>query len=443
MARTADIAHGGVLGLLPPGWALPREPDSGVGRALRPTATELALAEEAMDALLLETDPGSITLLLDEWERALGLPDPCNPSWRFSRESTAWYFDGTGILREAQIGEARYLYAADGTRTDSVIIEPAAENAIRNPRAEGAAAGTPGTVPTGWSVALVSGLASEVVTVNGPHGLPWIGVRIFGTPTATATPAILFEQASNCPAAPSQTWTLSHWLMLAGGSLANIGPLSHRLVGQTSGGGTPVGSAILVPLSSVPAGAATRYQSTTTLLPDGSIARIFTSLGLPVTAGQPIDVTLALALPQLEPGEAATTPILPPTGAPGPSARAADNLFVASIADRRAAIRAQLLQRRGITAPQIISYAASLGYAITIEEHRPARCDEARAEDPCGDEQWAHAYSIFAPQAEGRQFQAGDRVGVPLTTYATDDRLICALRAMKPAHLVMLFNEGG
>jgi uncharacterized protein YmfQ (DUF2313 family) len=77
MSVGAAAYHAQLLALLPPGPAWPREPTSWLGRLLAAWAEEFARLETRVDQLLAEYDPRSAYELIDEWEAALGLPDPC------------------------------------------------------------------------------------------------------------------------------------------------------------------------------------------------------------------------------------------------------------------------------------------------------------------------------------------------------------------------------
>jgi uncharacterized protein YmfQ (DUF2313 family) len=75
--RSPDAALHGMLALLAPGWALPRDADAVLGRLLSAPAAQLAAAEAAAAALLDEADPRGTSELLEDWERVAGLPDLC------------------------------------------------------------------------------------------------------------------------------------------------------------------------------------------------------------------------------------------------------------------------------------------------------------------------------------------------------------------------------
>ncbi|MFN7306457.1 MAG: putative phage tail protein, partial [Acetobacteraceae bacterium] len=130
-----------LIGLLPPGDALVREPGSVLERLLSVPAAELARVDGRVEALLTESDPARTAEMLADWERALGLPDVCYPNFQFSRASRGWYFDGAGVLREAAVDEPRYLYDANGQRTEAVLVEGAATNHVVQPFYQAAVAG--------------------------------------------------------------------------------------------------------------------------------------------------------------------------------------------------------------------------------------------------------------------------------------------------------------
>lgn len=51
-----------------------------------------------------------------------------------------------------------------------------------------------------------------------------------------------------------------------------------------------------------------------------------------------------------------------------------------NLEERRAAVLAKLAQHLGARPADLVALAAALGYAVTIEEHRPTVCDEAECD---------------------------------------------------------------
>lgn len=63
--------------LLPTGPAWPREGDSPTDRAFPPVGTSMAEAHGRLNQLIEEADARTTSELLDDFERVVGLPDPC------------------------------------------------------------------------------------------------------------------------------------------------------------------------------------------------------------------------------------------------------------------------------------------------------------------------------------------------------------------------------
>ncbi|MBI1407287.1 MAG: DUF2313 domain-containing protein [Caulobacter sp.] len=77
MARDTDAYAAQLMGLLPTGPAWSRDRDVGLGDLLTGMAAELARFEARTDDLIEEADPRTAFEMMEDWERVLGLPDPC------------------------------------------------------------------------------------------------------------------------------------------------------------------------------------------------------------------------------------------------------------------------------------------------------------------------------------------------------------------------------
>ena len=77
MAHSEQDYTGILQGLLPQGAAWPREPDATLTRLLSAFAAGLLAADRRMEDLTVESDPRAARALLTDYERMLGLPDPC------------------------------------------------------------------------------------------------------------------------------------------------------------------------------------------------------------------------------------------------------------------------------------------------------------------------------------------------------------------------------
>lgn len=79
MGVTAEDYRDQLLALQPDGPALPRDPNSNWAKLLLAFADSLSRVGLRGEQLIIESDPRSTYELLEEWERAFGLPGPCVP----------------------------------------------------------------------------------------------------------------------------------------------------------------------------------------------------------------------------------------------------------------------------------------------------------------------------------------------------------------------------
>lgn len=423
-----------LIGLLPPGDALAREPGSVLERLLSVPAAELARVDGRVEALLLESDPARTTEMLADWERALGLPDVCYPNFQFSRASRGWYFDGAGVLREAAVDEPRYLFDAQGNRTEAVLVEAAATNFVANARLGGAVVGTPGTLPTGFTVAGAPLALAEVTFTGTEDGLACVELRIAGTLGAATDLDIAFTTTTATPAVVADVFTGSFfWRLISGTAPTNW---RMRFEEYSSGGALLVGNQVdLVAATN----AALRGQRVSSAYTVGNASAAFLRhvMRLRFAAGA-VNTTLRLAVPQLERGAVATSPILNPVGAPAATTRAADQLYIATTQERRARILARLIERFEPTPAAIIGLAARLGDTVTLTEFRPHDCEMA-CEAPVLDEAWAHAFQVAGGAQQVVEFTCEDTSETPLSQWRTG-AYECAIRRFAPAHTVPIFS---
>jgi hypothetical protein len=185
-------------------------------------------------------------------------------------------------------------------------------NYIRNPRAEGAIAGTPGTLPTFWNIDIGSGITQQVIGsgIDTATGLSYVDIRL--TSGGGFSTAVLYlDSFVNVVCANGDPFTTTLWVATVGGSQANIVALSYQLILPGGGGNSAIigTSAALVPY--------TFSAAATAFGPLGAACYIQI-----VSIGGGIDITLRIAGAQLERGSIATPLILPPVGAPQISTRA-------------------------------------------------------------------------------------------------------------------------
>lgn len=219
----------------------------------------------------------------------------------YTRAGSGWAESQTGIWSE--------FFANVLRRTDrGVTVEPARTNAIRNNSMQGAAAGSPGTLPTNWSLTLTGGLSSSVVAVDTLNGMDRIRVRIQGTTTNTNQTVFAFESTTGVAAATGQTWTES--LFLAINNTTNIFFGQLTVTERTSAGGfvTQGGD----PQNPMPLLTTTpqRFLYTYTTSGGGTVAAAQPRFAIGFqSAGLAVDFTLDICWPQMEQGASASTPI--------------------------------------------------------------------------------------------------------------------------------------
>ncbi|MBB5692345.1 hypothetical protein [Muricoccus pecuniae] len=201
-----------------------------------------------------------------------------------------------------------------------LLIEGQRTNGVRNPRAEGAVAGTPGTLPTNWNLQPVSGVLCQVVGMVSTGGMSALRLRLSGTAGVTGAFIISFDAANACPAGPNQTWTGAAFLRRVEAP-APFGGYGLRLIARDGAGATveSVINTLVAPSSAMERRSHTRTTGTST-----SITHMQHGLSLSCTAGQAYDETLEIGWPTLEQGAFGSSPILPPAGAPAAATRAAD-----------------------------------------------------------------------------------------------------------------------
>ena len=197
-------------------------------------------------------------------------------------------------------------FSANAARiTDKgLLVEESRTNSIRNNSMQGVAAGTPGTLPTNWSV---TSLQQSVVGSGTENGIEYVDIRIQGT-TGSTSLGIRFEPSNQIVASSGQTWTESAFLSLRSGDFTNVTGFVLNEQGRTAANATNadsiMGSDLRASLSSV----FTRYSLVGTLA-DATTAFINPQILVSFSSGVAIDFTLRVGWPQLELGAFITSPI--------------------------------------------------------------------------------------------------------------------------------------
>ena len=265
--------------------------------------------------------------------------------YTFRRASTGWCFDATGALVAVATDTPRYDHDPITLAGLGLLMEEARTNAVRNPRFEGAAAGTPGTAPTFMSGLNGSGLTGSVIGTGTASGVPYVDVRLQGTASSVGA-TMNFETSSGIAAVQGQSWSLSAFVAVVGGSLANISS-TILATNEYTGALAYVGSSLVS--AGLGVDSVLRRFSVTGTVAGATVASIMPYLKLNFASGAIIDVTLRVGLPQMELGAFATSPIMPNIGSPAATTRAVEQQWIAGMAIDGAAGMSVLVDITGTT----------------------------------------------------------------------------------------------
>lgn len=255
--------------------------------------------------------------------------DSASPLAVLSPASGRYMLNGRAVNDNALVsrqGGIKYVVGADGVLSAvpantlaydwssgvrELLLEGQATNYLRNSTMQGAGAGMPGTVPTYWSVAPSgnSGLTRQIVGFGTVSGIPYIDIRWYGTATGTGGCTMYPEPSNIITAASGDTWTLSTYLAIVGGSLAGCfmtyGVTERSSAGSALNANTP---------NATPSASLARYVATLAFT-NASTAYVGPGINLTPTAiGSVVDVTVRIAAPQLEKSSVATS-CIPTSGA--------------------------------------------------------------------------------------------------------------------------------
>jgi hypothetical protein len=224
-----------------------------------------------------------------------------------TRASTKNVLGSNGLYQSVANNVPAFEFNTNGSYR-GLLVEPGATNQIRNNSAQGAVAGTPGTLPTHYSVPTPAGLTTDVAGVGTENGINYFDIRVSGTATSTTNYEIRFE-ASNTQivATASQVWTHSAFLKVVS---APNPPNNYQLrIRESTSGGTFVGWILqtVVPTSNLLSYSATGTTAATT-------ERVAPFLIAGVTNGVAYDFTIRIGWPQMETGSVATSPIVTTAG---------------------------------------------------------------------------------------------------------------------------------
>ncbi len=240
----------------------------------------------------------------------------------FTRSSTATYFDSSGDLQVASNDVPRIDYNPVALTPRGILIEQSRTNTIKNSEMVGASVGV---LPTGWGKQNVSGLTLDVVGTGTENNMKYVDVQVSGTPTATGSIAIFFTSNLDVPSVNGDTWSLTSYIKLSGGSLTNISFPLIAIQIYNSGGSYLGGIGSSTTISPTSAALHTTRWRLTGTVSNASTSYVRPFMSANITSGMPVNATFRIAAPQLE-----KTPFpssyIPTTGST--AARAADNFTI-------------------------------------------------------------------------------------------------------------------
>lgn len=238
------------------------------------------------------------------------------PRCALTRASKGAFFDVGGVWREAPINGRRIAFDPTTGACLGVLLEPARNNMLRNPRGEGVSA--PSTAPTYWSVVNVpSGVTATLAPFS--EGI-LTGMDLTLSGTGSGVLQVHFEGTNTITATAGEALQASVFVSLVSGSLANLALTFSIRQGTSSG--SLVGESVATTITPIAAPIGT--QRVTNAL---ASALAGTECAMPrvlATIDGAVSATLRFAWPQLEPGLFASTPVLPAVGAPGETTRAVE-----------------------------------------------------------------------------------------------------------------------
>lgn len=185
----------------------------------------------------------------------------------------------------------------------------AGTNGIRNSSMVGTIAGAPGTVPNHWTFSGgAAGASYEVVGIGTVFGLPYIDIKIFGTTSSASGVAIRFDTHSILATAKDEAINFSCFIGLVGGSTSGFTFIRPCVV-EHRANGTNAQTHYLASIRDTLSPEIARLSANRTMA-HADTASVRAELELTFASGKALDMTMRIAAPQLEKGNAASIPLL-------------------------------------------------------------------------------------------------------------------------------------
>jgi hypothetical protein len=251
-----------------------------------------------------------------------------DPRITFTRGSIGTYFGSDGLMRTAGVNEPRFDHDPITGQSLGLLVEESRTNLVRNNTAQGAVAGTPGTLPTNSYVYTApSGTTSQVISVGTENGITYFDIRFYGVSSQNGELSWAPQTGTNTPITGGQVVSASAYLKVVSGTFANITNLTVRIL-DYNGASYLAESSSVVSASSLQSSTLTRYSHTRTT--GGSANGVVFSITLNKTSAGPVDITLRIGMPQIEVGSFPTS-VMPNSSISSTVTRSADTPNITNI----------------------------------------------------------------------------------------------------------------
>lgn len=227
--------------------------------------------------------------------------------------ATATRVNSSGVLETVAANTLRIDHDPTTLACLGGLFEEAGTNAIRNSTMVGAAAGSPGTLPTNWAFSTQSGVTASVTATGTENGIAYVECRFVGTSSTAGDLRVSFEANTHVAASSGQSWTESAYFALANGSVPSGRTFNIAITERNSGGSTIVANQstnIATSLTST-----LRRFSLSVASTNASTAFVHPYFACYITAGTVVDFTIRIGAPQLEQKAFATSYIPTSTAA--------------------------------------------------------------------------------------------------------------------------------
>ncbi len=244
----------------------------------------------------------------------------------FARASTATRINASGVMESVASGAMRIDHDPVTLACLGYLCEEQSANAIRNSTMVGAAAGSPGTLPTNWTFSTQAGVTASVVATGTENGIAYVECRFVGTASTAGDLRVSFEANTQVAASSGQSWTESAYFALANGSVPSGRTFNITITERNSGGSIIVANQsanIATSLTSTLRRFSFSVASTNALT-----AFVHPYFGCYIGVGAVVDFTIRIGAPQLEQKAFATSYIPTSTAA---VTRNADSLTLSDL----------------------------------------------------------------------------------------------------------------